>query len=237
MHDFSAYKFRPSSLGKLMTNPRSKSETLSETTKTYLEQLLREVVFNRKKEIRNKMMDKGNLVEEDSLTLMSQHYKKLLLKNKQTFSNDYIEGTPDVVEERVKDAKSSWDLFTFPMFSSEVENKDYEWQMQGYMWLTGREFADLCYCLVNTPEHLIVAEKRRRMYDLGLIDADGTPEYHAMEEEIERNMTFDDIPAELRIKVFTIARDDAKIEELKERIAHCRAYMQQLYANFLIQEK
>ena len=39
-------KIRSSALGKIMTNPRKKSETLSATCKTYIKELVKEDLFN-----------------------------------------------------------------------------------------------------------------------------------------------------------------------------------------------
>ena len=38
------FKIRCSAIGKIMTNPRSKTETLSKTTKTYLEEWSKEQI-------------------------------------------------------------------------------------------------------------------------------------------------------------------------------------------------
>lgn len=230
MKDFTDYKFRPSSLGKLMTNPRSKSEALSETTKSYLQELFIEEVFGRRKDIMNKYLEKGLLVEEDSLDLISKHYGKLFIKNKEKLSNEFMTGTPDIITEKVIDIKSSWDLFTFPMFDEEIPTKDYYWQLQAYMWLAGKTEADLVYCLNNSPEHLIVAEKRKQMYNRGLLDQEGTPEFDEMEKEVEKNMIFTDIEPEKRIKVFSIPFNAVEIEQVKVRIFEARAYLNKLSA-------
>ena len=88
--DFTDYKFRCSSIGKLMTNSRSKSNPLSVTTMNYLKQLHKEEVFGRKKEIRSKYLDKGIEVEEEAITLYSEVTGELFIKNKKRFTNDFI---------------------------------------------------------------------------------------------------------------------------------------------------
>ena len=50
------FKCRASALGKLMTNPRSKSETLSQTTKSYLEEWVKEQIYGIKKQINSKYL-------------------------------------------------------------------------------------------------------------------------------------------------------------------------------------
>ena len=82
--------FRCSQLGKLMTEPRSKTETLSETTKKYLAEVYASVKYGRKKDIVNKYIQKGLMVEEDAITLISRLNKKMYLKNGTHLKNDFI---------------------------------------------------------------------------------------------------------------------------------------------------
>ena len=51
--------FRCSSLGKLMTDPRTKSETLSETAKSYIQDLFKERELGIYKEFSSRYTDKG----------------------------------------------------------------------------------------------------------------------------------------------------------------------------------
>ena len=81
MIDVNKILFRCHRLGDLMTEPRSKSETLSETTKSYLKLLYRELTWDRKKQIESKYLRKGIETEENCLTLLSLE-KKLFLKKK-----------------------------------------------------------------------------------------------------------------------------------------------------------
>lgn len=210
-----------------MTNPRNKSETLSETTKTYLKQIFIEEKYGRKKEITNKYLTKGLLMEEDSLSLASEHYGKLLVKNKETLENSFVKGTPDIKmgDAGILDIKTSWNIFTFA--DADGTDKDYYWQLQGYMYLTNRTEADLAYCLVNAPEHLIVQEKSRRMYQLGLTD-DMHEAIEEMENEVEKEMKFDDIPAAERIKVYHFEFDPKGFIALEERVKAARSYLNTL---------
>ena len=120
------------------------------------------------------------------------------VKNEEMFGNDMITGTPDINDEKLIDIKSSWDFSTFPMHSNDITSKDYYWQMQGYMELTGHKESTLAYCLVDTPQNLIEDEVRRVKWQLGFID-DLDPE---LEAEIYNRHQYNDLPEELRIKTF-----------------------------------
>jgi len=113
-------KFRCSGLGNLMVEPKLKSETLSETTKTYLREKYIFEKYKRSKFVESKYMTKGTEVEEESLTLLSIVTRKLYNKNEKLLWNDWIIGTPDTYEGdtienaiTIIDIKSSWDIFTF----------------------------------------------------------------------------------------------------------------------------
>ena len=62
-------KIRCSSIGKIMTNSRSKTETLSKTTKTYLQELAIEEMYGKRKEFSSRYTDKGNQVEDEGIRL------------------------------------------------------------------------------------------------------------------------------------------------------------------------
>lgn len=219
--DFSNFKFRCSQLGKLATNPRNKSETLSETTKAYLKEIYIETVFGRKKDIDSKFLEKGTTVEVDSLKLAIDVTGHLLIKNREHLENDFIQGTPDVIKPELRDIKSAWDIFTFGNVDS--VSPDYYWQLQGYMALTGQRKAILSYCLVNTPEGLIYDEVKKKTFYKGIKDTDDL--FMEISNQIEKNMTYDDIDKKIRMKNFDVEYDEAGMTMIIERIKYAREYL------------
>jgi len=210
-------------LGQLIEK-RDQRPTLSATTKTYLEQLHKEEVFGKREEIRSKYLDKGIQVEEQSITLYSEFTDTLFVKNKERRKNHFITGEPDNTQAKIRDIKSSWSLSTFPMHDNQLTNMDYWWQLQGYMEIWDLEESELIYCLVDTPEELINDEMRRTGWKAGFT-ADIPDD---LEAEIRNNMTFSDVPAALRVKVFTVQRDRLAMRQLEEQIIRCRTYLNQL---------
>jgi hypothetical protein len=223
------YKFHPSSLGSLMTDPRSKSDTLSETCKAHLMECYIERVYGRKKEIMNKYIDKGIQCEEDSLTLYSRVMKTFYKKNKQVYENDYLIGTPDIItEDDVIEIKTSWDIFTFHQVLHKAINKDYFWQVQGYMELTEKKRARLVYCLVDATPEMVEDAKKKLAWQMKVIDDAVDQSYIDACAEIDKSMTFSDIPIEERYLQITIERDDNMIEKSHDRIDVCRAFLNKL---------
>jgi hypothetical protein len=224
-----AFKVRCSALGKVMTSPRSKSEILSQTAKTYVEEQVLLAKYGIVKTFNSRYTDKGNLVEDESIKLASEVLELgFILKNDEHFSNDWVTGTPDVnTANYVLDVKSSWDATTFPFFATEIPTKDYYYQLQGYMWLTGKQKSLLVYCLVNTPLDMVQDEIRRAHWNANLLE-----ESLDLIDEVQKRHNFDHIPDNRRVKVFEVERDDEVIEQIKERVELCREYYETLY-NFL----
>lgn len=214
-------KIRCSSLGKLMTASRSKTEQLSKTAQSYIQELVLEHKYGIKKEWSSRYTDKGNECEEDSITLANEVLNVgFIYKNEEHFQNDYITGTPDVnTNEVLLDIKTSFDGTTFPFFEDEIPNKDYYYQLQGYMWLTGKEESLLVYCLTNTPIIIVEDEIRRVHWKEHAIE-----ESEEIRHYVEAKHNFDHIPLEKRVKVFKIQKDEAVIEAIKEKIELAREY-------------
>jgi hypothetical protein len=222
---FEKQLIRCSALGKLMTNDRS-GKKMGETAKSYLQELYMEVKFGIRKDIFSKFINKGLMVEESAIAFLSHVHKDFYTKNDEWLSNKYISGTPDIIKDGIiRDIKSSWDAKTFPMFETELPNKHYFYQVQGYMWLTGCETAYVDYVLIDTPDQLIEDEKRKACWRLELIDGEV---FDNVCNLIEMSHRFSQIPDELRFKSFEVKRDEQVIESIKSRILEAREYLKSL---------
>jgi hypothetical protein len=218
-------KIRCSAIGKIMTNARSKSEVLSKTCKSYLKELAIEEMYGIKKEFSSRYTDKGIAVERNSIDLIQlvSDYG-FMYKNEEHFENDYLTGTPDVNTDNILlDVKSSYDASTFPWFEEEIPNKDYYYQLQGYMALCNKRKSVLAYCLVNTPYQIVEDEVRRAHWKEHLID-----ENEELRADVEARHNFDHIPPEKRIKTFEVRYDKEVIKAIYERIKECRKYYETL---------
>jgi hypothetical protein len=218
---------RCSSLGKLLTEPRSKSEVLSQTAKSYIEDLFNELEFGYRKEFSSRYTDKGLEMEDEAIQFASEQFDwDFVVKNTERFTNDYITGEPDInTDSLLADIKCSWSLDTYPMFEAEMKNKDYYWQLQGYMWLTGKTEAELVYCLMNTPLQIVEDEVRRAHWKAGLIDEDID-----LRHEVQTKHNYDNIPSKLRVKRYIVERDEKAIEKIIEKVEIGREYYKMLKA-------
>lgn len=212
-----------SSLGKIMTGSKTKSDPLGETCKSHLRDLYIQNKFGRYKDFESKMIEKGLKNEETGITMLSKYLGEFLTKNETTFKNDFLIGTPDVNESVIYDIKCPWSMHTF--MAADLSSL-YEWQGRAYMELCDKDRFTLVYCLTDTPEKLMEDEIRRILWkctDESLIDD--------IREGVYLQMTYKDVPDDLKIKTFTINRDKAKMQEAYDKIKLCREYYNTLSLN------
>lgn len=156
-------KIRCSSLPKIMTNPRTKSEVLSETAKSEMIKIAKEDFYGYSSQMTNKYVEKGIEVEDKSIELLNTIKLANYKKNVTRLENDFLTGECDIndeVNDEIIDIKSSWSLETFPALPSDINIKDYEMQLRGYMMLYNRSKASVCYCVVDTPDELCKYENQ-----------------------------------------------------------------------------
>lgn len=209
-------KFRCSSLGKLMTEPKSKSEgPLSVGAKTYIRTLAAQEIMGVDFEVSSKQMEKGLTVEQDSIDLLNRVHGLSLKKNSERKENDFISGECDLFDgqrKRGHDIKSSWSVATFPIAVVDCIDKLYEYQVRGYMALWDADEWEVNYCLVDTPETLIG--------------------YEPMQMHLVSH-----IPEHMRVTTWTVKRDKTIEEAIFEKVIQARAYYAQVIEEFDLTHK
>jgi hypothetical protein len=120
---------------------------LSQTAITYL----KEWYAGDNEEIFSKYLNKGNECENEAIQEVGYYFGIFdVAKNTETFENEYMTGTPDLIADNVVfDTKCSWNHKTFLDSVYNPINADYYAQLQGYMKLTGLSHAELCYVLIE----------------------------------------------------------------------------------------
>ena len=135
---------------------------LPQGAKSYVRELVDQMVYGYKPEFSNKEMDKGNAVEEKAIELINLYFMTDYKKSNSILSYGPHVGHPDIDEDMmIIDNKSSRNKKTFPKLSEDISNSTYEWQLKMYCymkskmtgedWRTGR----LVYTLMSTPEELV----------------------------------------------------------------------------------
>lgn len=203
---------RASECSRMMTASRSKSQPLSETTLTWLKEKAVEAIIGHRKDISNKYMEKGTVVEQKSIDLLNSVLFTDYKKHDKRINTEGFTGECDILEkDHVRDIKSSWSIDTFPFFLDDAEKavkkSGYDWQVRMYMMLYGVDKAYIDYCLVSTPEDLIGWE---------------SAEMHNV----------DNIEITKRVTTVEILRDEEKEKQIIEKYMLCneqfKAYISEL---------
>lgn len=202
---------RCSSLGKIMTEPKTKTEgILSVGAKTYIRELAQQEILGVEFSFSSKETEKGIEVEDESIALLNRVRGLSLAKNTERKSNGLITGECDLYDaerKRGHDLKSSWSAKTFPGWVVDCEDKLYEWQMRGYMLLWDADEWEVNYALVDTPERLIGFEPLAM---------------HVVSH----------IPEHMRLTSWTIQRDFAKERAIAEKVEAAREYYAKVVQEF-----
>ena len=203
--------FRCSSIGKLMTEPRSKSEgPLSKGAKTYIRKLAAQEIFGVDFIVTSKEMEKGIQCEGDSIALLNQVRGMSLEKNTERRTDGFLTGEADLfnaTRRRGHDLKTSWSIATFPITAEDCEDDLYEYQMRGYMRLWDADEWSVDYCLVDTPEDLI--------------------RYEPIQLHVVSH-----IPAHQRVTSWVIKRDMEIEARMVEKVRLARDYFQRVIDEF-----
>lgn len=202
---------RCSSLGRIMTEPKTKAEgELSVGARAYIRELAQQEIFGIEFEFSSKETTKGIEVEGESIALLNRVRGLSLAKNTERKSNGLITGECDLYDaarRRGHDLKSSWSAKTFPGWVKDCEDKLYEWQCRGYMllWDAGEWSVD--YALVDTPERLIGFEPLQM---------------HVVSH----------IPEHMRLTSWVIQRDADKEAAIERKVRAAQAYFREVVAEF-----
>lgn len=162
-------RIRASSLSQIMTEPKSKSETLSVGAKSFLDEMAKEYVYGYTEVVSSKYMDKGTTVEDQSIELYNEVHFTSYKKNTERKNNDWLTGECDIFTgSKIIDIKSSWSLPTFPATMAKAMDiaikSGYDWQMAAYMMLWNVDEAEVAFCMVDTPDELIRHEQEDLHY-------------------------------------------------------------------------
>lgn len=197
-----------------MTDPTAAAakagEVLSVGAKTHIRSLAAQLIFGVDFEVSGKQLEKGIALEDDAIAMVSRVRGLQLAKNKERRSNGYLTGEADVFHEPSRsgrDTKVSWSVATFPIALADCEDKDYLWQMRGYMMLWDAEEWHVDYCLLDTPEHLIGYEPQSMHF-------------------------VSHIPERMRVTTWTVKRDRSIEPAIVARVTAAREYMAQVIAEF-----
>ena len=189
------FKIRCSQIGQIMSNAKTKGD-LSAGCKTYIENWY----ANDNEEIHSKYFDKGKMVENECIDLMASVLDKgLAYKNDERLEDDYFTGTCDVqLDDCIVDVKSVWGRKGLHAACNGLD-KDYEYQLRGYMHLYGKQKAILFYGLLDTPEGCNYGNE----------------------------VIYSDMPIDERWVAYNVESDSEVIQAIIDKVVKCREYLEE----------
>lgn len=207
--------FRCSSLHKLIGDGRSKAAVISDTAKSAIRDIVKEDLYGFRSFTGNQYTQKGNLLEDLAIEMSGKMRYRNYQKHVGRVENELITGECDVLDLERKliiDTKVTWDIGTHPFFQDEamekVKKAGYDVQMQAYMWLYDCEVANIDFWLFPCPIELTNNwDDREQLIDL-----------------VEM------IDIRERLTTVVIERDESIIQKIKDKIPHCQAYYEKLFA-------
>jgi len=136
----------PSQFSKMMTRSRKKGEDFGKTAISYAEEIARRHLGLPVDEFTSFDMQRG--VELEPFAIMAYEARQMVeVQDKKRIYHekyDFISGEPDglVGDNGIVEVKSPNAANHFKNLMEGAQLEDYKYQIQGYLWITGREWCD-----------------------------------------------------------------------------------------------
>ena len=154
-------KITSSCFGKVMTRGRGKDAAWGQTAFTYMMDVLGERLSgNPGDEISSKYLEWGHIHEPTARALYTWRIGQpvTLTGFVPHPEMDGVGGSPDglVGDDGVMEIKCPYTVRTHleTIYENEINDKDYQWQVQGNLWVTGRKWLDFVSFQPSVPEEL-----------------------------------------------------------------------------------
>jgi len=203
---------------------------LSESAKKYLITRYSKEKYDKRRAISGIQLPrlaKGTALEDEAMKMLSQLHNIQYCRPAEVIQNDYLRGKCDILCEEMKkivEMKIVWSADSFfPYLYTGLPTKTW-FQAQGYLDLYGMDYAQVCYVLVNTPQHLIDQEMANtfRRYTYGEIDRE---QYDERMDKIAGFYNYDNIPLKRRVITFEVRRSPEIVPIIKRKVDLAREWL------------
>lgn len=175
---------------------------------------------------------KGNLVEGESAILLTRVDKLPYKAHKERIYSNYLSGQIDLyLGESVMEAEDITDLKNsedYPTFLKKIHTKidpSHDWQIKGYMDITGAGTGKVAHTLVDTPDEIIEGLKYKLAMRMNALTIE-SPEFLAEWDKWERSMKFNRIPLHKRVhKIKVEPMGKFEKQKLYDRVKICRQWL------------
>lgn len=238
--DWSQTLFRASSWGSLMSEPKTveekKAGKLSLTCQKELLKIYRKEKYDwDEDDITTPAMEKGTLVQPESIDMYSLLEGKFFQENKEQLENSVFKGTPDVflgetirTATQVDDMKNSYLLSTFTDKTVETVTPAQKCQLNVYYDLSGASGGYIVHALMSLPSDMFQKECDRLLWKMannGEIATEYAPEYIKAVEKLKKKFIYDHMPKNERIFKQFVPKDEELIEKMKVKVPILREWL------------
>lgn len=208
---------------------------LSEGCKRYLIFLYQYLRYGRQLKISTKHAPiqaiKGTRMEKSSFELIKRVTGKDFNRYKSPIQNSHLKGKLDVISgvdlsqsDLIIDIKTPYTQFDFMKMVTENVSRGNNFQMQGYLAITGKDHGEVYHCLADFTEDFI-ADQRQKIKDLLCPDGFETEDFLEEWEVAEKSLRFGHIRDEERVIMHKVERDDKIIAKIYEKVEFCRDWL------------
>jgi hypothetical protein len=153
-------KITPSGFADMMTRGRGVNDEFGETAKKYAMRIALERLGVEIPEVEAWAMQHGNAMEPYAIQAYKMHTGFEVIDNLQPIQHPsilYIAGTPDglVGDDGILEVKCPYNPVNHLMnLKSGEQIAQYKWQIQGYLWITNRQWCDFVSYDDRFPDEL-----------------------------------------------------------------------------------
>lgn len=177
-------------------------------------------------------MLRGTRMEKSSFEIIKRATGHHLYRYKTHLKNDFLKAQLDVIDgkdikdsDKIIEIKTSYSQYDFmKQIMSDKVSRANNFQMQGYLAVTGKEYGEIYHVLADFTEDAI-RENRDAMFKLLCPDGITTESFLEEWAQAEESMRFTHIPDEERVVYHKIDRDEKIIEKIYEKVEFCREWM------------
>jgi hypothetical protein len=98
------------------------------------------------------------------------------------------------------------------------------------------DYGKVSYCLVDATQKQILDEQKKLFYAMDVVTEE-SPEYLKACAEVERNMTYNDIPKTERIIDQCANRDEEIIKQIPIKVAKAREFLNDFHQKHISRNK
>lgn len=179
-------------------------------------------------------MVRGIKSEPASVKILEQYFGSQLFRHKSRIYNDKIVGSLDLTDadkvensNKILEVKTTFSHLGFLQTVNKPLPEKYLYQMQGYFFLTGLDYGEVCFCLTDHPQY-IIDEQRQIMHSQlcpNMEPDEVNDDFVSEWSKAYKSLTFSHVPMKERVIVYPVHRNNDIISDIAEKVDICREWL------------